>query len=153
MGVGWDQVSFSIQSEPLGYVLCLGLERNGVASNHLGHSEPIATQSPVPSAAPKLTTAAVVDATALTNKDILDVEKIGLPPEILVAKIKSSQCNFDTSPASLQALKTAGLGDSVILAMVEAPTGQAKLGTVEDPPKISRRFAVQGQRSPGSETS
>ena len=65
-----------------------------------GHSEPIATQSPAPSATPKLTAATVVDSTVLTNKDILDMQKIGLPPEILVAKIKSSQCNFDTSPSS-----------------------------------------------------
>jgi hypothetical protein len=137
MGVGWCQVSFSVQSEPLGYVLCLGLERNGVASNHLGHSEPIATQSPTPSATPKLTAATVVDSTVLTNKDILDMQKIGLPPEILVAKIKSSQCNFDTSPASLQALKAGGLGDSVILAMVEAPSGQARVGPVEDPPDVA----------------
>jgi len=51
------------------------------------------------------------------------MNKAGLPAEVLVAKIKSSQCNFDTSPASLQSLKAAGLGDSVILAMVEAPVG------------------------------
>jgi len=138
MGVGWCQVSFSTQSEPLGYVLCLGLEQNGVATNHLVHSEAVAAESPATSSTPNLSAAAVVDSTVLTNKDILDMQKTGLPPEILVAKIKSSRCNFDTSPASLQALKTAGLGDSVILAMVEAPTGQAKLGTVEDPPKVTK---------------
>ena len=136
MGVGWCQVSFSVQSKPLGYVLCLGLEQSNSAPNHLGHSEPIATQSPTSSATPKLSTSAVVDSTLLTNKDILDMQKIGLPPEILVAKIKSSPCNFDTSTASLQALKTAGLGDSVILAMVEAPNGQAKAAAVLDPPDV-----------------
>ena len=137
MGVGWCQVSFSTQSEPLGYVLCLGLEQNGVAPNHLVHSEAVATQSATTSTTPKLAAAAVVDSTVLTNKDILDMNKIGLLPQILVAKIKSSQCNFDTSPASLQALKTAGLGDSVILAMVEAPNGQAKAVTVPDPPDVT----------------
>jgi hypothetical protein len=130
MGVGWCQVSFSTQSEPLGYVLCLGLEQNGVAPNHLVHAEAVATESPATSSKPNLSVTTVADSTVLTNKDILDMQKTGLPPEILVAKIKSSRCNFDTSPASLQALKTAGLGDSVILAMVEAPTGQAKLGGV-----------------------
>jgi hypothetical protein len=135
MGVGWCQVSFSTQSEPLGYVLCLGLEQNGVAPNHLVHSEAVATESAATSASPKLTTVAVVDSAVLTNKDILDMNRIGLPPQILVAKIKSSQCNFDTSSASLQVLKAGGLGDSVILAMVEAPSGPARVGPVEDPTK------------------
>jgi hypothetical protein len=137
MGVGWCQVSFSTQSEPLGYVLCLGLEQNGVAPNHLVHSEAVATESPATSSKPNLSAATVADSTVLTNKDILDMNKIGLPPQILVAKIKSSQCNFDTSPASLQALKTGGLGDSVILAMVEAPSGQPKAATISDPPDVA----------------
>ena len=128
-------------------MLCLGLERNGIASNHLGHSEPVATQLPAPSATPKPAAAAVVDSTVLTNKDILDMQKIGLPPEILVAKIKSSQCNFDTSPASLQALKTGGLGDSVILAMVEAPSGQANVATVLDPPDFASTSSQSGPHS------
>jgi hypothetical protein len=34
--------------------------------------------------------------------------------------------NFDTSPAALQLLKKANLGDSLILAMVEAPVGPAE---------------------------
>src|SRR5271156_5946897 len=124
MSIEWCQISFSGQSQPLGYVLCLSLERNSVEPNHLGHSEPVATQSPATSTTPKPTAAAVVDSTVLTNKDILDMNRIGLRPEALVAKIKSSPCNFDTSPASLQALKVAGIGDSVILAMVEAPSGR-----------------------------
>jgi hypothetical protein len=115
MGVGWCQVSFSTQSEPLGYVLCLGLEQNGVAPNHLVHSEAVAAESPATSASSKLTPAAVADSTALTNKDILDMNKIGLPPQILVAKIKSSQTDFNTSPAQLKELKAEGLPDAVIL--------------------------------------
>ena len=137
MGVGWCQVSFSTQSEPLGYVLCLGLEQNGVAPNHLAHSEAVATESPATSTTPKLAAATVVNSTVLTNKDILDMNKMGLPPEILVAKIKSSQCNFDTSPASLQALKATGIGDSVILAMVEAPNGQPKAAAIQDSPDVA----------------
>jgi hypothetical protein len=156
MGVGWCQVSFSTQSEPLGYVLCLGLEENGVAPNHLVHSEPVATQSPGTSSTPNLSAATVADSTVLTNKDILDMQKIGLPPEILVAKIKSSKCNFDTSPASLQALKAGGLGDSVILAMVEAPSGRFNVpnasslpdptATTPGPPQQQTQDASVGNR-------
>ena len=47
--------------------------------------------------------------------------KAGLPPEVLVAKIKSTSSNFNTSPNALQQAKTNGVADSVILAMVQAP--------------------------------
>jgi len=49
--------------------------------------------------------------------------KVGLPSDILVAKIKSSISKFDTSPTALSQLKTSGVADGVILAMVQAPSG------------------------------
>src|SRR5438874_13074796 len=42
---------------------------------------------------------------ALTNKDILLMLKAGLTPDIVIAKIKSSTCDFDTSPDALKELK------------------------------------------------
>lgn len=62
-------------------------------------------------------------AAALGNKDVLDLVKAGLSSEVIVAKIKSSATSFDTSPASLQELKTSGVSDAIILAMVQAPSG------------------------------
>ena len=56
----------------------------------------------------------------LGNKDVLDLFKAGLSSDVIIAKIKSSNVAFDTSPAALQELKSAGLPDPVILAMVEA---------------------------------
>lgn len=60
---------------------------------------------------------------ALTNKDVLDMMKAGLTADIIVAKIKSSETSFDTSPAALAELKAANVPDSVILAMVKRPAG------------------------------
>jgi hypothetical protein len=57
----------------------------------------------------------------LSNDDVLNMHKAGLPAEVLVAKIKSTSCDFDTSPAALAALKSAGIADNIILSMVEAP--------------------------------
>jgi hypothetical protein len=128
LGDAWCRVAFSGQSEPLGYVLCLHLEQEHFTPKQIAHSEPVAAQSHAQvsaiSTTQNMTEATVVNPAVLTNKDILDMHKIGLPPEVLVAKIKSSRSNFDTSPASLQALKTAGLSDNLILAMVEAPAAQ-----------------------------
>ena len=39
-----------------------------------------------------------VKAEKLTNKDLVEMSKSGLPETIILAKIKSSGGNFDTSP-------------------------------------------------------
>ena len=68
-------------------------------------------------------------ASALTNKDVLDMIKAGLTADIVIAKIKSSETNFDTSPAALAELKAANVPDSVILAMVKGPAAAAPAET------------------------
>lgn len=62
---------------------------------------------------------------ALSNQDVMDLLNAGLTPEIVMAKIKSSTCSFDTSPAALKALKTANVPDSVILVMIQVPAAPA----------------------------
>lgn len=61
----------------------------------------------------------------LTNANILKMHGMRLSPDIIVAKIQSSPCEFDTSPAALQKLKQAGISDKIILAMVQAPSASA----------------------------
>jgi hypothetical protein len=58
---------------------------------------------------------------SLTNRDIVEMVKAGLAAEIIVAKIKTASCSFETSPTVLKELKEAGVPDKVILAMIEAP--------------------------------
>jgi hypothetical protein len=65
----------------------------------------------------------------LTNSQVVDMLKAGLAAEIVVAKIKASQCQFDTSPTGLKQLKDASVPDSVILAMIESGAKP----TVEEP--------------------
>jgi hypothetical protein len=62
---------------------------------------------------------------ALTNKDVVDMLKAGLTADVVVAKIKSADTNFDTSPAALAGLKAANVPDSVMLAMVKGPAAVA----------------------------
>jgi hypothetical protein len=63
---------------------------------------------------------AQASAGTLTNKDIQDMIKAGLSSDIIIAKIKGTASNFDTSPATLQEMKKAGVPDAVVLAMVQA---------------------------------
>jgi predicted nucleotide-binding protein (sugar kinase/HSP70/actin superfamily) len=44
-----------------------------------------------------------------------------LPQEIVIAKIKAGPCRFQTYPDMLKQLKTSGVPDPVILAMLKAP--------------------------------
>jgi hypothetical protein len=74
----------------LGFVL-IGL--NAAAS-------PGIQQDPTPSSTTQ-------DSALLTNKDVMEMIKSGLTAEVVVAKIRSSRCNFDTSPAVLAELKAA----------------------------------------------
>ncbi len=56
----------------------------------------------------------------LTNDDILKLAKAGLPDSVVIAKIKSSNCEFDTSADALIKLKGAGVSGPVLQAVVEA---------------------------------
>jgi hypothetical protein len=69
---------------------------------------------------------------ALTNQDVIDLLKAGFSPDIVLAKIRSSLCRFDTSLAAMKTLKNAGVPDSVVLAMVQVSPARD-----QRPPKSS----------------
>ncbi len=56
----------------------------------------------------------------LRNQDVLAMVEAKLSPTIIVAKIESSPCAFDTQPAALEELKNKGVTEDVLLAMVRA---------------------------------
>ena len=64
-------------------------------------------------------TSSRVPAAKLGNSDILDMVKAGLPEEVVIAKIQSSACDFDTSPTALTTLKSAQVPNAVILVVVK----------------------------------
>jgi hypothetical protein len=57
----------------------------------------------------------------LNNTNILNMHGMRLSDGVIIGKIKSSKCDFDTSPVALQKLRLAGLPDQIILAMIQAP--------------------------------
>jgi uncharacterized protein YgiM (DUF1202 family) len=68
-------------------------------------------------------TAAPAEATELplNNGNILSMHGMRLSDSIIIGKIKSSKCDFDTSPAALQKLRATGLPDQIVLEMIQAP--------------------------------
>lgn len=59
----------------------------------------------------------------LENKHVLMMVEAKIAPEVILEKIRTSSCNFDTFPPLLSELKSKGVPDSVLLAMVKAPHG------------------------------
>ena len=63
------------------------------------------------------------DIAPLTNGDILTMVGAKLPPALIIEKINTSSCAFDTFPSVLAELKYRGVPDDVLMAMVKAPRG------------------------------
>jgi hypothetical protein len=63
------------------------------------------------------------DVTSLNNSDILTMVKAKLPTALIIEKINTSSCSFDTFPSVLAELKYKGVPDEVLMAMVQAPHG------------------------------
>lgn len=80
-------------------------------------------------------------AAVLTNADVLMMLKMGLSSEVVIAKIKVSNCSFDTSPGALQELKKANASDALIMAMMTAssPTAGAGAATPAQPAGVETK--------------
>lgn len=59
------------------------------------------------------------EANTLTNADIIELTKKKLPNSLILQKIKTSNCKFDTSTDALVALANAGVNEEVIILMME----------------------------------
>jgi hypothetical protein len=58
------------------------------------------------------------DATVLQNDDVIKMAKAGLDDSIIISKISSSKCQFDTSAGELIRLKESGIGAAVLKEML-----------------------------------
>ena len=103
--------------------------------------------TPVLLAAPRAQAAKIIQlsqegAAPLTNQDVLRMAEAGFAPEAILALIKSSPCDFVTTPAALQHLKEAGVTDAVILAMVMSPASGAIARSHATPEPQSLRVKI-----------
>lgn len=83
-------------------------------------------------------------AEVLTNENVVTMVRAGLPPSLIVAKIRASKTNFNTNTQELINLQSARVPTEIINAMVEASThasattasvgaGDASKGDPNDP--------------------
>ena len=72
----------------------------------------------------------------LTNADIIELTNAGLSQKVILEKIKSSICEFDSSAKSLIELKKAGVEDEVISEIIEKSKKQReRITQTEEKPK------------------
>lgn len=60
------------------------------------------------------------------NDSVIALARAGVGAKVLLAKIASLPCSYDVSTAGILKLKTAGIADAVIAAMVDRCTGSPK---------------------------
>lgn len=134
-GADWCRVARTAAMEPIGFVLCFNLQKENFESKQGAQNMSAGVASPTAATGGAIQPNS--GSPPLTNTDVVDLHKAGLPTQVLIAKIKSSQCSFDTSPPQLSQLKSAGLPDGVILAMVEAPATKATVQASQSAPLVA----------------
>jgi len=80
---------------------------------------------------------------SIVNADVVEMSRAGLLPSVVIAKIKNSECKFDTSPSALVELKAAGVADEILMEMVRNPHGGGQ-------PKIESPVSVKSATPPAS---
>ncbi|MFZ0580028.1 MAG: SH3 domain-containing protein [Candidatus Acidiferrales bacterium] len=78
--------------------------------------EQLVTARPAAASAPSAEPASLI-----TNVNVMKMQGDHSAPDEIVAKINSSRCDFDMTPAGIHRLKAAGVSDRIVLAMLHAP--------------------------------
>jgi hypothetical protein len=77
----------------------------------------------------------------LTNDKVIDMVRAGLGDDVIVEKIRQSECQCDTSADGLTKLKAANVSNEVILALVSSAGGQKPYSDSDEnrpaPPPVS----------------
>lgn len=76
---------------------------------------------------------AAASSAPLTNENVLDMLRLKFSSDVIMAKIKASSCDFDTSPAGFKHLKQSLVPDRIIQAMVQAPSAKQAPATSAEP--------------------
>jgi len=102
-----------------------------------------AKPSPAPtssgqSAPPSASTGSEID-----NARVVQMTKLGLGDEIIIAKIKTGNCKFALSDADLAELKKGGVSDKVVAAMLEASVLKSPRVTVDGNPVELHTFGQE----------
>lgn len=90
--------------------------------------------------------ASVLSQSVLTNDSVIEMVKSGLSNEIIAAKIRSSETNFDTTNEGLKKLTESKVHESVVVAMIDRQDAQKQTAKAEakESNKLSESIPEQG---------
>ena len=77
------------------------------------------TPTPAPDTGPLLSSPPIQE--TLTNNDIINLVKSGLPDDLIAKQIKNTRCNFNTKTEGLIELKRGGVSSGLIQFIMEHP--------------------------------
>ena len=83
----------------------------------------------------------------LSNADVIAMSKAGLPPDIVIQKIRTSNTKFDTTTAGLIELKNASVADQIIALVIERQTVKPPNTQVDNTPAFSESGATPNATS------
>lgn len=96
-----------LQSQLLTVIFCLvGVAASSNAQTQQSTPPPAVTS---PSAQPSI----------ITNARVIEMTKLGLDDDVIIARVKHSTCNFQLSDSDLLELKKAGVSSKVVAAMLD----------------------------------
>jgi hypothetical protein len=136
------------------YVNCRTLESSGnfVASNEaivngmvcqIAKPQTAVVASNQPSSTPGTSPKAPSSggSSVITNARVIELSKLGLDDDIVIAKIRNGNCQFQLGDSDLVALKKAGVSAKVIAAMLESGSSIAKPETTTARPEEASSVA------------
>lgn len=103
-----------------------------------------AQQSPAPATNSKTQTTSGQSST-ITNSRVIEMSKLGLDDDIIIAKIKNASCAFQVEDTDLVNLKKSGVSPKVIAAMLDAsvrPVSLVAVNKTEAPVEMTRQSAA-----------
>jgi hypothetical protein len=92
---------------------------NGMACKTTNAQQQTAVVQPAPALATPHKDSATTNPSIITNARVIELSKLGLDDDIVIAKIRNGNCQFQLGDADLVALKQAGVSAKVIAAMLD----------------------------------
>jgi hypothetical protein len=85
----------------------------------------------------------------LRNADVLNMIAAKVPAEVIINKIETSRCHFDTFPPVISELRYKGVSEEILIAMVAAPIGRPtrKENTRSKSPRKSSATVLAREKS------
>lgn len=82
----------------------------------------------------------------ITNQSVLDMVEMGFSEDVILTKIKTSDTDFNTELDDLKALKTKGISDAIIMAIMNTKKGNDESSNTASENKVGLYYENNGEQ-------